>query len=49
MYRILLIVIAVLLGIWVILPDPLPVFFDDILAALGCAAALLAFRKTDPS
>ena len=49
MLRVLLIVIAVLLGVWVILPDPVPAVVDDVLAALGCAAAILAFRKTDPS
>ena len=34
-------VIAVVLGLWLILPDPLPIVADDILAALGSAAAVL--------
>ena len=42
-------IVAVVLGAWAILPDPLPIFIDDVVAALGCAASLLgmiiAFAK----
>ncbi len=43
------ILLAVVLGIWVVLPDPVPVVVDDILAALGSAAAvMLVCRSKDP-
>ncbi len=35
------IITAVVLGLWFILPDPLPVVVDDILTAAGSAAAVL--------
>ena len=44
------IILAVVLGIWVVLPDPVPVVVDDILAALGSAAAVLLicrFKNSD--
>ena len=44
--RILYGIIAVVLGIWLILPDPLPIIVDDILAALGGAAAVLLFCRS---
>ncbi len=40
--RTLYIILAAVLGIWVILPDPLPVVADDVLAAAGGAAAAIA-------
>lgn len=40
--RTLYIILAAVLGIWVILPDPLPVVADDVLAAIGGAAAAIA-------
>ena len=43
--RTLYIILAVVLGAWVILPDPVPVVVDDILAAVGsAAAAITVFR-----
>ena len=43
-------IVAVVLGAWVILPDPVPVAIDDVIAGLGSAASILAilvsvFRK----
>ena len=35
-------VIAVVLAVYVIAPDPFPVVFDDIAAGFGSAATLLA-------
>ena len=45
--RILFGIIAVVLGIWLILPDPLPIVADDILAALGSAAAVLLICRSN--
>ena len=43
--RTLYIILAAVLGAWVILPDPVPVVVDDILAAVGsAAAAITVFR-----
>lgn len=36
---------AVILGIWFILPDPVPLVVDDILAALGSAAAVILYYR----
>ena len=44
--RTLYIILAVILGIWVILPDPLPVVVDDVLAALGSALAVLLICRS---
>ena len=44
--RTLYIVLAVILGIWVVLPDPVPIVADDILAALGSAAAVLLICRS---
>lgn len=40
------IILAVILGIWVVLPDPVPIVADDILAALGSAAAVLLICRS---
>ena len=32
---------AAILLLWVVLPDPMPIVIDDIIAALGSAAAVL--------
>ena len=45
--RILFGIIAVVLGIWLILPDPLPIVADDVLAALGSAAAVLLICRSN--
>ena len=43
--RTLYIILAAVLGAWVILPDPVPLVADDILAAAGsAAAAITVFR-----
>ena len=34
-------IVAAVLLLWVVLPDPLPVAIDDIIAALAAAAAIL--------
>jgi hypothetical protein len=34
-------VAAAILLLWVVLPDPMPIVIDDIIAALGSAAAVL--------
>ena len=47
--RTLYIILAIILGAWVILPDPLPVIADDILAALGGAAAVLLVCRSKDS
>lgn len=39
------IIAAAVLGAWLILPDPLPVVADDILAGLGSAAAVLCILR----
>ena len=36
---------AIVLGIWFILPDPVPLVVDDILAALGSAAAVILYYQ----
>ena len=36
---------AVILGIWFILPDPVPFVVDDVLAALGSAAAVILYYR----
>ena len=36
---------AVILGAWFILPDPVPLVADDILAALGSAAAVMLYYR----
>ena len=48
--RIALGIVAIVLGAWAILPDPIPVAIDDVIAGLGSAASILAilvsiFRK----
>ena len=40
--RIALGIVAVVLGAWAILPDPIPVAIDDVIAGLGSAASILA-------
>lgn len=39
--RIALIIVSIILGIWAVLPDPLPIFIDDVIATLGSVIALL--------
>ncbi len=39
--RITLLIVAVILGAWCILPDPVPFVVDDIVAGLGSAASLI--------
>ena len=41
--RIAFFIVGVVLVAWCILPDPMPVLFDDIIAGIGGAAALLKF------
>ena len=36
---------AVILGAWFILPDPIPLVADDVLAALGGAAAVILYYR----
>ena len=36
---------AVILGAWFILPDPVPLVADDVLAALGSAAAVILYYR----
>ncbi len=48
--RIALGIVAIVLGLWAVLPDPVPVVIDDVIAGLGSAASILAvivsvFRK----
>ena len=43
-------IVALVLGAWAVLPDPVPVAIDDVIAGLGSAASILAllvsvFRK----
>ena len=33
---------ALVLGLWAVLPDPVPVAIDDVIAGLGSAASILA-------
>ena len=37
---------AIVLGAWFILPDPVPLVVDDILAALGGAAAVVLYYRS---
>lgn len=37
---------AVILGIWFVLPDPVPLVADDVLAALGSAAAVVLYYRS---
>ena len=50
--RIALLLVAVILGSWCILPDPVPIVVDDIVAGLGSAASLIklvhSFLQTNP-
>ena len=39
--RLTMFVVALVLGAWAILPDPLLIGVDDVVAALGSAAALI--------
>ncbi len=39
--RIFFIVIAVVLGVWAIVPDPVPFVIDDVAAGIGCAASII--------
>ncbi len=41
-----LVIVAVVLALWVILPDPVPILVDDIIAALGSAGSVLGVIKT---
>ena len=36
---------AVILGVWFLLPDPVPLVADDIFAALGSAAAVILYYR----
>ena len=40
--RIALGIVALVLGLWAVLPDPVPVAIDDVIAGLGSAASILA-------
>ena len=44
--RTLYLIIAAVLGAWLILPDPVPLVVDDILAGLGSAAAVLCVLRS---
>jgi|GEM_PF-3415978 len=39
--RITLGIVSVVLALWTILPDPLPILIDDIISGIGSAASLL--------
>ena len=39
--RVVIGIAAAILLLWVVLPDPMPIVIDDIIAALGSAAAVL--------
>ena len=39
--RVALRIVAAVLGAWVILPDPLPIVIDDIIAGIALGATLL--------
>ncbi len=39
--RVALLIVAVALGAWCVLPDPLFIGIDDVVAGLGSAAAML--------
>ncbi len=48
--RIALGIVGIVLALWAILPDPIPVAIDDVIAGIGSAASVLAlivsvFRK----
>lgn len=34
-------IVAVVLALWAVFPDPVPLFIDDAIAALSAAAAIL--------
>ena len=45
-------IVALVLIVWFVLPDPVPIVIDDIIAALAAAAAILKlvvsfFKKQD--
>jgi len=44
--RLTMLIVALVCGAWVILPDALPIVIDDIVAALIGSAAILKFIKS---
>ena len=37
---------TIILGLWFVLPDPVPLVADDVLAALGAAAAAVLYFRS---